>query len=393
MSIRLLLIGDIHFREGEQLDDVQNCLAFAVQLADDRAVDAVLIAGDFYEGKSTEVERAVLAAALSSLSTAPGDLLRPVIGVKGNHDRPRELEVFDGFPGVCIFETPWIETVHTLGPGSMGPFGVDVLCVPWPEKAFLAANGYAGEAGDQAGSAALAAMLRGMVATRERPDRPLVVLAHLQVLGAISSSAQPLIGKAIEATLGDLQDLGAAAVVLGHVHKPQQVAAGIEYVGSLTVHDFGEEDEEKRVGILTIDDDGAATWEWIPVPCRRWVTIEVQVSEKVGVIEVASARLSDRPDSYSVVFAGANVRYRYACTEEQQHLFDHAEIARRFAGAHTLKIVPKVERAERVRAAEVAAARSPQEKLGAYGQATGTEITESHIEKLQQLESEESNAR
>jgi exonuclease SbcD len=386
MSIRLLLIGDIHFREGEQLDDVQNCLAFAVQLADDRAVDAVLIAGDFYEGKSTEVERAVLAAALSGLSTAPGDLLRPVIGVKGNHDRPRELEVFDGFPGVRIFETPWIETVHTLGPGSMGPFGVDVLCVPWPEKAFLAANGYAGEAGDQAGSAALAAMLRGMVATRERLDRPLVVLAHLQVLGAISSSAQPLIGKAIEATLGDLQDLGAAAVVLGHVHRPQELAPNIVYCGSLTVHDFGEEDEEKRVGILTVEDDGAASVEWVPVPCRRWVTIEAKVTDNAVVEYPASGAWIDVAGDYRV--EGMNVRFRYRCIEEEQHLFDHAEIERRFASAHTLKIVPKVDRAERVRAAEVAAARSPEEKFGAWGVATGTLITESHIEKLHKLESE-----
>jgi hypothetical protein len=86
--------------------------------------------------------------------------------------------------------------------------------------------------------------------------------------------------------------------------------------------------------------------------------------------------------------AGLNLRYRYTCTEEQQHLFDHAEIARRFAAAHILKIVPQVERAERVRAAEVAAARSPEEKLRAWANATGVEITESHIEKLHQLESE-----
>jgi len=112
-----------------------------------------------------------------------------------------------------------------------------------------------------------------------------VVLAHLQVLGAISSSAQPLVGRAIEATLGDLQDLGAAAIVLGHVHKPQQLAPGIEYIGSLTVHDFGEEDEEKRIGILSIEDDGAASWEWVPVPCRRWTTIEAKVEE---IAEAAS---------------------------------------------------------------------------------------------------------
>jgi len=287
MSTRLLLIGDVHLRDGEQLEDIKSCLAFAGKVADEHEVDAVLLAGDFYEGKSSEAERATLASALADLSTTPDDVVRLVIGIKGNHDRLRELEVFAGFPGVRIFETPFVVPVHTLGPhiSMRGAGAVDILCVPWPEKAFLAANGRAGEAGDQAGSAALAAMLRGMVTMRQHPERPLVVLAHLQVLGAISSSAQPLVGRAIEATLGDLQDLGAAAIVLGHVHKPQQLAPGIEYIGSLTVHDFGEEDEEKRIGILSIEDDGAASWEWVPVPCRRWTTIEAKVEE---IAEAAS---------------------------------------------------------------------------------------------------------
>jgi exonuclease SbcD len=378
MSIRLLLIGDVHLREGEQLDDVERCLEFARQQAIKCEVAAALLVGDIFEGKTSPEERAAFSSFLASLPCG-------AIVIKGNHDQPDELQVFSPYLGVEIFEEPTITAVTDA---------VDVLCVPWPEKAYLAANGQTGEAGDQAGSAALAAMLRGLVATREHPERPLVVLAHLQVLGAISSSAQPLVGRAIEATLGDLQDLGAAAVVLGHVHKPQELAPGIEYIGSLTVHDFGEEDEQKRVGILTIDDDGAANWEWIPVPCRRWVTIEA----KIGALGRAEA-VSEGPwfcltdaEALPWEIAGANVRYRYTCAEDEQHLFDHAEIERRFAGAHTIKIVPQVTRTERVRAAEVAAARTAEEKFRAYCQVVELAPTESHIEKLRQLESEVANA-
>lgn len=268
MTTRFLLIGDCHLREGEQLDDIGRCLDFAGEIVDQRQVDAVLFPGDLFEGKSTPHERLILAKALIRLAGA-GALVRSVILTKGNHDQPGDLSVFSGYGGVHVLEQP---ALVKLG-------GVDILCIPWPERAFLAANGYAGEAGDQAGSAALTAMLRGMVATREDPTKPLIILAHLQVLGAVSSSAQPLIGKAIEAVLGDLQDLGAAAIVLGHVHKPQQLAPGIEYVGGLTCHDFGEEDEEKRIGVITIEDDGSAAWEWIPTPCRRWVTIEARVED------------------------------------------------------------------------------------------------------------------
>jgi len=374
MSTRFLLIGDVHLRTDENTDDTVGALEFAEKLAVDRRVDAILFAGDIYEKASTPHERAMFAVLLDLLPV-------PIYGVRGNHDAHEDLDLFNHIPG-----NTWAEIPAIVEAGR-----VDLLLVPWPDRSYLASNGHTGEAGDRAGSAALAAMLRGMVATRQSPDRPLVVLAHLQVLGAISSSAQPLIGKAIEATLGDLQDLGAAAIVLGHVHKPQQLAPNIEYIGSLTVHDFGEEAEEKRVGILTIDDEGAATWEWIPVPCRHWHTVEARlVPHATG--SLSWEHVEETPHFEGEDVEGWNLRYRFSCTEERQHLFDHAEITRRFAAAHTLKIVPQVDRAERVRAAEVAAARSPEEKLAAWGVATGTIIQESHRGKLHQLESEVSNA-
>jgi hypothetical protein len=124
--------------------------------------------------------------------------------------------------------------------------------------------------------------------------------------------------------------------------------------------------------------------EWIPVPCRRWFTIEATVVEG-QVEELAMVEATGLP---SETLTGANVRYRYTCDESEQHLFDHAEIARRFAGAHTLKIVAQVERAARVRAAEVAAAASTEDQLRAWGAATGTPVTDAHLDKLSQLESE-----
>ena len=49
-------------------------------------------------------------------------------------------------------------------------------------------------------------------------------------------------------------------------------------------------------------------------------------------------------------FTDATVRSRYRCAEDEAHIFDHAEIARRCEVAHTLKIVPEIVRTERVRA-------------------------------------------
>ena len=369
MTWRALIVGDVHLRTDENTDDTVAALDFSAAVARELHVDAILFGGDIYEKGSTPHERTIFARVLRKISFAK------VYGVRGNHDAHEDVALFDHLPGNTWLEEP---AIVAAGP-------VDLLMVPWPERAFLAALGHTGEAGDRAGSAALAAMLRGMVAMRDRPEAPLILNAHLQVLGAMTSSAQPLIGGAIEAVLGDLLDLGLAGGFVSHVHRPQELAPGLYVPGSITVHDFGEEAEEKRIGILDVEDDGAASVEWLPVPCRRWVTVEAWPS---GLPDPLTFEEVEPGTSWAEGFPGANVRYRYHCTEDEAHLFDHDALRRRFAAAHTLKIVPEIERTQRVRAAEVAAARTVADKLAAWGQATGTEITAAHLEKLHTLESE-----
>jgi len=377
MTWRAMVIGDIHLRTNENTDDTIACLEFAALVARERQVDAVIFGGDIYEASSKPAERAAFGSILHQLAGIP------VYGIAGNHDAPQDVAVFNLAPGNLWLETP---AIVEAGP-------VDLLMVPWAQRAFLAASGYAGEAGEQAGSAALAAMLRAMVATRDRPGHPLVVLGHLQVCGALSSSAQPMVGRAIEAALGDLQDLEAAFVALGHVHRPQELAPGVEYIGSLTCHDFGEEAEQKRVGILTVEDDGTASVEWVSVPCRKWYTVEASIDDQGEPEEYVCQGGEVLRGVFSCDLYNANLRYRYTCDESQQHLFDHARIQSEWGGdkCHTLKIVAQVTRADRIRSADVAAAKTVEEKLAAWGRATETPITPAMITKLHELEGETSH--
>ena len=365
--MRCLVVGDAHLHEGDHLDDVAACLGFAVQTAHERNVDLAIFLGDQFDRKSTPEERLVLRDVLLAMPC-------PSILIRGNHEALGDLQVFAGYPDVHVFEQP------AVVPGELVRSEcADVVVVPWAEKSWLAARGWTGEAGDQAGARALADLIRGLVATRPNPARPFLLVGHLAVGGALSSSGQPLIGHGIEITLGDLVDAGAAATLLGHIHLPQELAPNVFYAGSVSCVDFGEEGETKRIGVIDVGADGSTDLTWLPTPCRRWVTIEAWVDDG-GPHEMAEIVEAEA--------AGANVRYRYTCDESEQHLFDRAEIERRFAGAHTLKIVPEIERTQRVRAAEVAAARTVEEKLQAWGGATGVEITPAHLEKLHQLESE-----
>lgn len=388
---RLLLIGDVHLSESRDLDDSAAALQWCSELADQRQVDGVLIAGDLYEGRSTVAERAVLAQALWNL-TDRGN--RPVVIARGNHDRLGDLDVFRYHPAVTVCERPVLYEASAA-------LNCDLLVLPWPERAHLAATGRSGEGLDAAGSAALADLVRGMVATRLNPARHLVVLGHLQVCGAVTSSAQPLVGGAIEVGLDVLEDTGATYVALGHVHKPQELTTSrVSYIGSLTCHDHGEEGEVKRVGVLTLGDEvyplvsGRPLVEWVPVPCRRWVTVEAEVvegrvEERVrGDLGDGTPTLDLLIDPARQVGDGAVVRYRYRCQEDEQHLFDHVAIRSRFASAHRLKVVAEVERSQRVRSAEVAAARTVEDKLRAWGVATDTEVPDRVFARLGELQQE-----
>lgn len=92
------------------------------------------------------------------------------------------------------------------------------------------------------------------------------------------------------------------------------------------------------------------------------------------------------PEGLAALVAGSVLRYRYKATESEAHLFDHAEIRRRFAAAHSLTIVPEITHAERVRSAAVAEARDPEAKLRAWGEATGTTISDSTVARLREIQ-------
>jgi exonuclease SbcD len=398
--MKLLHVGDIHLRDGAHMDDVVNSLEFVAETAVDEQVHAILIPGDVFERKSSPTERAAFLAWLQRLREHYV-WLGPVLICRGNHDYPGDLPVWELDENVHVHERPTVVTLvtgshpsHTLVYGWPVPTNhhiegatdsIDLMVIPWPEKAHLAARGYAGEEGDQAGSHALANMLQTMAATRPAPERPLVIMGHLSVVGATVSSGQPLIGREIQIGTAQLLETNARHVALNHIHKHQIMDEGVVYAGSLTCHDFGEEGERK--GIVLIDTDAGE--RFIPTPARRWVTVEARVADsgESAAESLDGVKWISPPSLPSGAnwMRGANIRYRYRCTAEEQHLFDHAEIERRFAESHALKIVPLVERLERVRAAAVAEARGPIDKLRSWGEATNTEITETLVEKVERL--------
>lgn len=112
-----------------------------------------------------------------------------------------------------------------------------------------------------------------------------ICLGHLQVIGARMSSGISLGG----ISQGALD--GFKLVLLGHVHRTQSLTPTIHYVGSPFQQDFGEAEDNKRVGIV---DTEKFSVTWVPMdgfPTYRTVDLR-------SFLELAS---NDSEDRFEVV--------------------------------------------------------------------------------------------
>lgn len=66
---------------------------------------------------------------------------------------------------------------------------------------------------------------------------------------------------------------------LGHVHRAQELTSKVGYIGSTVRHDFGEEDERKKVELWQVDEAGFAHVKMLPLDCRQLRTIRLQDGE------------------------------------------------------------------------------------------------------------------
>lgn len=116
---------------------------------------------------------------------------------------------------------------------------------------------------------------------------PLVLFGHFQVFGCRLNSGLALDGVPKEALLPF------QAGFLGHVHKPQEVANNIYYVGSPFQQNFGESGESKRVAIF--DTETLHT---------EWVSLEgygFPIYRTVSAPEFVECAQEESEDRYKVV--------------------------------------------------------------------------------------------
>jgi DNA repair protein SbcD/Mre11 len=262
--MKLLHTSDWHLGRalhGEPMLPYQRTfLAWLVELAVARGVDAVLVAGDVYD-RAVPPTDAV--AALDDALAAFARANVPVVMTSGNHDSAVRL----GF-GSALAEHAGVHLRTDLS-ALTNPVvldGVAVYGIP-----YLLPDAVLADLGAERSHASVlaAAVERVRDDAAQRGLDKIVVLAHAFVTGAAASESER------DIRVGGIGDVpasifdGLSYTALGHLHGAQQVAPRVRYAGSPLPFSFSERTHRKSVALVDVARDGAVEVELVRTPVPR----------------------------------------------------------------------------------------------------------------------------
>ena len=262
-------------------------------MAIEREVDLVIFAGDAYKScDPTPTHQREFAAQLRRLAHAG----IPIVLVVGNHDTPvafgkaTSVDIFSALEldHTFVVRRPDLLRLDTRG----GP--VQIAGFPWPTRNILRTHEEFKNLPQEELMEKVQAICSAQIAEFARqldPHIPAVLAAHIAAAEATYSGSErtAIIGQDPTLLTSVLANPDFDYVALGHVHKHQDLHFGqrppVVYAGSLERIDFGEEEDEKGACLVTVADDPdapgkrLATYEFVPTPARRFVTIQLEVLE------------------------------------------------------------------------------------------------------------------
>ncbi|HYL97508.1 MAG TPA: metallophosphoesterase, partial [Blastocatellia bacterium] len=396
MKIRIGLTGDLHvdaFNKLAPLSDQIRLLHLMLDHWSKASVDLIVVSGDVYERGSVPEEREVASEFLVQAAN-----IAPVVGVKGNHDIPDDVLIFSRLQGrfpIVFAQRPHVITLRNC----------EVHALPWFDKSPMLARLPAGLSIDQSNQMVIEAgknLLRTMAArVQETRMKGLIPVAvhHGMVFGSRVSTGQHIRGETIEFHPADWLDVGAAAVLLGHIHKAQQDwDFRVTYPGSPYRTDHGE-NEAKGFRIIEIEPDKSETVR--PTPQRRRSTLEACAPrvENEGpayrvrndFIELPARKLTHLTFGRAVTAngladflqtvktqadgqaRGANVRIRYHVRKEDKHKVDENEVKRVLyeMGAADVQVEPVLEDETRIRSEAIVIASDDRDRIAAFWSSKG----------------------
>ena len=272
--MRFLHTADWHvgktLRGRSRADEHRAVLAEIAGIADEKAVDVVLVAGDLFETAAPSPEsEEIVYQALLALSKD-----RPVVVVAGNHDNPRRFQAVRPLLGLANVHA--LATVARPGEGGVFSFEVsgekaNIVLLPFvSQRGIVGVDALMNEDADQHAAEYADRMARVLAAlcTNVPKDAVNLVLAHAMVHGGTMGGGE----RSAHTVFAYSVPTGAFPsdfhyVALGHLHRRQQLggACPIYYSGSPLQLDFGETEHTKGINLIEAVADQPADVKFVPL--------------------------------------------------------------------------------------------------------------------------------
>lgn len=288
--MRFLHTGDLHIgktvNDFSMLEDQRHILRQILQLASEKRVQAILIAGDIYD---RSIPPAEAVGVLDDFLTRCAKEKISVLCIAGNHDSPERISFAEK-----LLEK---QEIYMAGSYSNPPrrvrmedeYGaVDFVLLPFVKPA-MAEAGSSKEAVGRLLQADRDAEEKNAVAKRK------VLLTHFFVTDG--DRLPELSDSETTVNVGGLDNVEAALfadfdyVALGHIHKPQQIGERkVYYAGSPLKYSFSEWKQTKGVNLVELGEKGSVCVEQLPLkPLREMRVIQGKLEDLISqpVIQAA----------------------------------------------------------------------------------------------------------
>ena len=323
-----------------RLVDFRRSLDFAIEKALEAGVHLALFAGDAYKSRDpNQTQQREFASCIIRLTDAG----IPVVMVTGNHDVPNSraranaIEIYGtlGVRNVHIMSKPDVLRLDT----SAGP--IQIAGMPFLLRSSMLSR-------DECKSKTITEITDLMVAKyceyidylarQLDPGIPSVLLGHFWIKNARTSSTQSYFNAAEpEVLVSAVANPAFDYVAMGHLHKFQDVNKGsnppVVYAGSIDRTDFGERNEEKGFVLVELE-KGSVSYDFISVPARRFVEIEVDADVEDPTEKILKAI---DPDD----IRDAIVKLLYHIPQDKLALVREAEIREALAPAFLVVSITK----------------------------------------------------
>lgn len=300
--------------------DTVNCLNYMIKVAEEEKPDIVCVSGDvFHQEQIGPVRYSDEMIVATDTITKLAGVAKAVIVMRGtpNHDGGGQFRVlskmFANTGNVHIVTSPTV--LRT-------PYA-DIACIPGFDKQEFRSRfpGLPADEENEAWTRYISSMVMGLRA--ECHNTP-ILMAHYTVPGCNMESGQTSFFTNFEPVIPReaLEAAGYEAVLLGHIHRPQQINGlhNVYYSGAINAMNFNDEHQNRGFYIHEFMGGEMTSSQFRGTPYRRFKTIDWdtnQVSDYIGNRDAYALVTNISRDISDMI-----VRVKYSCTSEQKKLLN-----------------------------------------------------------------------